>query len=271
MKKMLLMAVMTAMVVSVQAMAFGEARSEALYLSDKMAYELGLSMSQYDAVYEINFDYFYSVNRRSEVNGKYWRRRNSDMRYVLSTYQYSRYQATTYFYHPLGWSGSGFVFNVYTRYYDHNRLFYERPSIFDTYRGGHNGSKGSYYSGRTYDNGRRPGNASTTGGSWNGQPGGNGWSVERNGNSLGGDSHRTGGAGNNNGGGNKGAGNINDSNQNVNKGNRSSRSGNGGLAGGVKLGAGGSVNSGNQNSGDRKSNVDANKSNNAGTFGGRRK
>ena len=36
---------------------YEEARRQALFLSDKMAYELGLSDAQYQAVYEINLDY----------------------------------------------------------------------------------------------------------------------------------------------------------------------------------------------------------------------
>ena len=37
---------------SANAMSYERAREEALYLTDKMAYELGLSADQYNAVYE---------------------------------------------------------------------------------------------------------------------------------------------------------------------------------------------------------------------------
>ena len=56
MKKMLLMAVMMVMTISANAMSYNAARNEALFLSDKMAYELNLTAAQYEAVYEINLD-----------------------------------------------------------------------------------------------------------------------------------------------------------------------------------------------------------------------
>ena len=42
---------------SANAMSYEQARREALFLTDKMAYELNLNDSQYDAAYEINLDY----------------------------------------------------------------------------------------------------------------------------------------------------------------------------------------------------------------------
>ena len=51
------------------AMSYENARREALFLSDKMAYELGLTDAQYDAVYEINLDYLMSVTGRDDLYG----------------------------------------------------------------------------------------------------------------------------------------------------------------------------------------------------------
>ena len=58
MKKMLmtLMAMLT-IAVSASAMSYEQARNEALFLTDKMAYELNLTDEQYEACYEINLDY----------------------------------------------------------------------------------------------------------------------------------------------------------------------------------------------------------------------
>ena len=100
---MMTLAVMMTIAIRAAAMTYTEARNEALFLSDKMAYELGLSNEQYDAVYEINFDYFYSVNSRYDVGGTYWSRRNLDLSYVLTAYQYNLYTAMEYFYRPLDW------------------------------------------------------------------------------------------------------------------------------------------------------------------------
>ena len=77
MKKIMTMSMMMTIAISATAMTYNQARNEALFLSDKMAYELGLTKSQYEAVYEINLDYLMSVNRQASLFGKYWTRRTS--------------------------------------------------------------------------------------------------------------------------------------------------------------------------------------------------
>ena len=62
MKKMMILAVMMVMTISANAMSYNAAKNEALFLSDKMAYELNLTVAQYEAVYEINLDYLMSLN-----------------------------------------------------------------------------------------------------------------------------------------------------------------------------------------------------------------
>lgn len=79
MKKMLVMAMMIVMTISANAMNYNAAKNEALFLSDKMAYELNLTDAQYDAVYEINLDYLMSVNGHNDVFGIWWDRRNADL------------------------------------------------------------------------------------------------------------------------------------------------------------------------------------------------
>lgn len=86
MKKMLVMAMMIVMTISANAMNYNAAKNEALFLSDKMAYELNLTDAQYDAVYEINLDYLMSVNCHNDVFGIWWDRRNADLRFVLNSW-----------------------------------------------------------------------------------------------------------------------------------------------------------------------------------------
>lgn len=150
MKKLMTLAVLMTIAISAHAMSYSQAQSEALFLSDKMAYELNLSPEQYEAVYEINFDYFYSVGHRRDIFGTYWSRRDSDLRYVLSTWQYNQYVALTYFYHPLSWTGGTFRFAIYTRYADRNHFFRARPTRYTTYRGGFNRGA-SRYRGRSFN------------------------------------------------------------------------------------------------------------------------
>ena len=148
MKKMMTLAVMMTIAISATAMTYNEARSEALFLSDKMAYELGLNSAQYDAVYEINFDYFYSVNNRYDISGSYWSRRNMDLSYVLTPYQYSLYTTLSYFYRPIDWYNGAWRFTVYHRYANRHHFFHSHPTVYVSYRGGRNHHAHSYYAGR---------------------------------------------------------------------------------------------------------------------------
>lgn len=151
MKKILAtIALIMTIVVSASAMTFSQARNEALYLSDKMAYELELSLEQYAAVYEINLDYLMSVTSQYDVYGAAWARRNSDLRYVLNVYQYELFIRTSYFYEPMEWTGSTWRYGIYTRYTDRTRFFFSYPSSYNSYRGGHNRVT-DYYVNRHYN------------------------------------------------------------------------------------------------------------------------
>lgn len=146
MKKMMFLAMMMVMTVSASAMRYSDARREALFLSDKMAYELNLTDAQYAAVYEINLDYLMSVDSRN-IYGSWWNRRNADLRYVLSGWQYERYLQLTHFYRPVAWHAGSWVFGIYNRY--NRSLFYRAyPSVYVSYRGGNNRRAVDFYAGR---------------------------------------------------------------------------------------------------------------------------
>jgi hypothetical protein len=158
MKKMIfaLMMMLTA-TVSASAMSYEQARNEALFLTDKMAYELNLTDAQYEAAYEINLDYLMSVTSYNDVFGTYWERRNLDLSYILYSWQWEAFRAATYFYRPLYWDAGYWHFAIYARYPHRDYFYFGRPHFYATYRGGHawhmNGGR-SYYHGR--DNHFRP-------------------------------------------------------------------------------------------------------------------
>jgi len=136
------------MTASTQAMSYEQAREQALFLTDKMAYELNLTDAQYEAAYEINLDYLMGVNTYDEVYGDYWRYRNLDMSYILYDWQYQAYLNSLYFYRPLYWDAGFWHFRIYT-YYPHRDFFYfGRPAFYASYRGihswGHNGGMSWY-------------------------------------------------------------------------------------------------------------------------------
>ena len=136
--------------ISAQAMSYEYAQREALFLTDKMAYELRLSTEQMNAVYEINLDYLLNVNINDDVFGIFWERRNSDLRFVLTTWQYRRYKQLNYFYRPLNWVRGAWSLNIYGRYTDRHLFYFSRPESWGVYRGGRNIGTRSYYQGRNY-------------------------------------------------------------------------------------------------------------------------
>ena len=157
MKKIMMMAMMMAMAISAKAMSYKEAKYEALFLSDKMAYELNLSNAQYDDVYEINLDYLMSVNGYSDAYGKYWNRRNNDLKYVLSAYQYEKYMKLNYFYRPISWEKGAWTFIVYSHYKDKNHFYKSNPKGYSSYKGGNNKKSDRFYADRnsSRSNGKR--------------------------------------------------------------------------------------------------------------------
>jgi hypothetical protein len=147
MKKMMTLAVMMTIAVAAHAMNYSTARAEALFLSDKMAYELGLTDAQYNAVYEINLDYLLCVNTPADAYGSWWNRRNADLQYVLSASQYARFLRLAHFHRPLTWRSGGWHFGVYT-VYNRGHFYKGRPVGFASYRGGNNQRHGHYASHR---------------------------------------------------------------------------------------------------------------------------
>lgn len=133
---------------STNAMSYEQAQREALFLTDKMAYELNLSQEQYEAAYEINLDYLMGVTSVDDVYSDYWTRRNLDLSYILFDWQWNAFRAASYFYRPLYWSAGCWHFGVYARYPRRTFFYFDRPSIFISYHGGHswraNGGRSFY-------------------------------------------------------------------------------------------------------------------------------
>lgn len=154
MKKILLsFAMMISVIMSARAMSYEQAREKALFLTDKMAYELDLTESQYEAAFEINLDYLMSVTTADDVYSEYWRRRNLDLSYILLDWQYRTFCGLEYFYRPLYWGSGYWHFRIFAHYPHHNFFYFSRPHFYTTYRGGHawhrNGGR-SWYHGRTF-------------------------------------------------------------------------------------------------------------------------
>lgn len=152
------MALLLTVALSTMAMSYEQARDRALFLTDKMAYELNLNDEQYEAAYEVNLDYLMSISTYDDLYGTYWTRRNMDLSYILFDWQYDAFCSAAYFYRPLVWTDGVWRFSIYARYPNRTYFYFGRPAFYATYYGGHswhrNGGR-SWYHGRTF--GPRPG------------------------------------------------------------------------------------------------------------------
>ena len=168
MKRIILtmVAVMT-LGVAANAMSYKSARNQAFFLTDKMAYELGLSDDQYNAVFEINMDYIMCLDVYDDIFGTFWTRRNNELRFVLSPAQYQFYMQLEYFYRPVKWEKKKFVFTIYDRY-PKDRYYRAAPPGYQVYKGSNRYFDHSAYNGRTFgapDNNRsqpKPGSTNTS-------------------------------------------------------------------------------------------------------------
>ena len=144
-----MVALLSTFFTTANAMSYEQAREQALFLTDKMAYELNLDEEQYEAAYEVNLDYLLSVNTYDDVFADYWIHRNEDLRYILLDWQYEAFCAATYFYRPLWWEGGYWHFGIYARYPHRDYFYFGRPHFYVTYRGGHgwhhNGGRSWYH------------------------------------------------------------------------------------------------------------------------------
>ena len=159
MKKILftLAFVMMGLATQMFALTTSGVRSNARFLSNRMAYELDLSPMQYDDCYEINYDYIYQVNKimddvvygyRDAIYEYYdlLDQRNDELRYVLNRTQYAKFLSLDYFYRPIYSTGRKWTFRINTIYSNRNFYYYDAPKGYKIYKSEHN--KQNYYKNR---------------------------------------------------------------------------------------------------------------------------
>lgn len=141
------MALLMVMTVSTHAIGSKSARTEAFFLSDKMAHELNLTADQYEVVYEINLDYLLCLKTADDILGSAWERRKEALHMVLSDWQYEKFLTIEYFYHPVKWVDDDWKFPVYKEYRS-DRFFYSTPTAFKAYKGANKSQPASFYADR---------------------------------------------------------------------------------------------------------------------------
>ena len=90
-------------------------------------------------------DYLMSVNGRNDAYGTWWNRRNTDLKYVLTAWQYEKFMDMSYFYRPLTWKNGSWTFTVYSHYSNKNHFYKARPKAYVSYKGGNNKKSDRYY------------------------------------------------------------------------------------------------------------------------------
>ena len=148
--------------VCMAALSSSGVRRETRFLTDKMAYELNLNNSQYNDIYEINYDFIYNINRTMDyaVKGYSWAMedyydaldmRNDELRWVLSNSQYRRFMKLDYFYRPIFVARNNWSFRVYNIYVNRSKYYYPKPYHYSSYNGANrrnNYNRNSYYKNR---------------------------------------------------------------------------------------------------------------------------
>lgn len=133
---------------SVSATNLRTMRRNVRFLTDRMAYELQLSSEQYNDVYEVNFDFMYQVDpiMKAVARGdefalndyyNFLDIRNDDLRWILSSYQYSRFMQISYFYRPVYIYRNSWNLGIFKVYTNLNFFYFDEPFGYLTYRGGH--------------------------------------------------------------------------------------------------------------------------------------
>lgn len=142
------MAVSLLGVMQTNAMTEGEIRENARFLSDRMAYELGLTPEQYADCYEINYDFLcsidpymndvcYGYNSAIDNYYSYLDYRNEDLRYIMNELQYRTFMGLDYFFRPIYTYSGGWMFRIFDRYSNRGFFYYEAPGCYFSYHGGH--------------------------------------------------------------------------------------------------------------------------------------
>ena len=132
--------------VNAQPMSYEAMRMNARFLTDRMAYTLGLSADLLDDLYYINYDYICGVNDylddvalglRYDDYYAVLAARDLALQALLPSYVWTRLMAIDYFYRPISFYGHRWRFSIYAYDNYYNHWYYSAPWGWDRYRGGH--------------------------------------------------------------------------------------------------------------------------------------
>lgn len=129
-----------------QPMSYDAMRNNARFLTDRMAYTLGISsLAIIDDLYRINFDYIYGINDYLDDIALGYRyddylaicaERDYALHMLLGNAIWSRLMGYDYFYRPVFFHNHRWHFGIYD-YFDRGHWYYSAPRYYHEYRGGH--------------------------------------------------------------------------------------------------------------------------------------
>lgn len=129
-----------------QPMSYDAMRNNARFLTDRMAYTLGISsLAIIDDLYRINFDYIYGINDYLDDIALGYRyddylaicaERDYALQMLLGNAIWSRLMGYDYFYRPVFFHNHRWHFGIYD-YFDRGHWYYSAPRYYHEYRGGH--------------------------------------------------------------------------------------------------------------------------------------
>lgn len=137
--------VLASLTASAQPMSPYAMRSNARFLTDRMAHTLGIASYLFDELYMINYDYIYGVNEYlDDIAYGYHQAeyeeilyaRDAALRAILTPYQWQRYIALEYFYRPISFLNHRWSFCIYAYDHRHTHFYYHEPHSFGHYGGG---------------------------------------------------------------------------------------------------------------------------------------
>lgn len=140
-----LMIMLTSIVASAQPMSVYSMRNNARFLTDRMAYTLGLSAAILDELYYINYDYICGVNDYLDDVALGYRyddymavvyARDRALRRLLTERQWTLLMSYDYFYRPISFHNHRWSFGIYRIDKRINHFFFGAPRRFNDYRGG---------------------------------------------------------------------------------------------------------------------------------------
>lgn|SRR5574344_259387 len=131
-----------------------QARLDARFLTDRMAYELNFDANQFEDVYEVNVDFIYKMsffiddvvrgyNDAIEKYYDYLDQRNRQLSYILDRGQYERFINIDYFYRPIYTDYRGWYYRILHVYPNRNFYYYNQPANYFYAIGEH--YDGNYY------------------------------------------------------------------------------------------------------------------------------